>query len=157
MDLEEARDLLRRSVRDRVEGRTEIASAQAKVESAALMIQALIRRFPELAEETADVDGGDWGPETATHPTGADAVLPILQVDEGKQFTVREILADLEARGWLPVSDNPANAVRTALERLTKANDGVSKGRDVEGVVVYWYDEPQPARDHGYGYNEEPF
>ena|SRR5579862_8231293 len=155
MELTQARELLEECKRDRVLAQVQAQAARAKSESATLIIQGLLRRFPELREE-APVADRDWEIKVTDGPTGADAVLQILQVDEGQGYTVREMVAALEERGWLPQSENPPNAVRTALERLRAQNIGVSKGRNRHDVVTYWFNEPDPPKG-GYGYDEEPF
>lgn len=129
-------------------------AAQAKSESATLIIQGILRRFPSLRDE-AGTAAGEWEITVSAGPSGSDAVLQILQVDEGQPYTVREMVDALDQRGWLPQSDNPPNAVRTAFERLRAQNIGVEKGHNHDNVVTYWYSEPPPKP--GYGYDEEPF
>ena len=93
--------------------------------------------------------------ESSERPRGAEAILSILQVEENTWFNVKEVVKLLEERGWLPESDNPPNAVRTALVRLVAAVDSnVQKGSTNGGTVVYRYHEPE---DPGHGYSEEPF
>jgi hypothetical protein len=153
MDIEEARELLRRSENDRAEARTQVMNAQATLDSSRLIIQGILRRYPDLADEEITLDVA-WADEP-DKPRGAEAVLQILQVDENQWFSVKGLVRELEDRGWLPDSPNPANAVRAALERLVGTHaSGVKKARDNEDVVVYSYEEP-PKR--GYGFDEEPF
>jgi len=77
-------------------------------------------------------------------PRGAEAVLRVLQVNENRMYSVAQMVSELESRGWLPDSENdPANAVRTALERVLKNTPGVKKIRK-EGAVYYRYNEPEP-------------
>jgi hypothetical protein len=155
MNLEEARDLLRRCQQDRQDAREAVAAAQATFESSRLIIQGIIKRFPELAD-----DEQEWGQlwETETErPRGAEAVLSILQVDENKWSSVAGMVNELADRNWLPESENPSNAVRAALERLVAIPDNhVEKGKTETGTVVYRYHEPEPAKG-GYGHDEEPF
>jgi hypothetical protein len=161
MDIDEAHQLLSRCHREQLDARIQIADAQSTLESSRLIIQGILRKFPDLADGDLTLDA-DWDAQ-GTQPVGADAVLQILQVDEGQQFTVRGLVELLESRGWSPNSANPANAVRTALERLVKMpNRGVHKGRDNDGTVIYWFYEPDrepapAAEPQGYGYSEEPF
>jgi hypothetical protein len=157
MELEEARELMLQCERDRTDARMQMQTAQAKSESATLIIQGVLRRFPQLREEASAADL-DWEIRVSEGPSTADAVLQILQVDEGQMFTVREMVAALDERGWLPQSDNPANAVRTALERLRAQDKGVQKGYS-NNVIAYYFEEPPPpkASSGGYGFDEEPF
>jgi hypothetical protein len=156
MNLEEARSLLVQCQQDRVEAQLQAESAKATAESATLIIQGLIRRYPELREQ-ATVADLEWEVTVSEGPTTAEAVLQILQVNEGQLYTVREMVNALGALDRLPQSENPANAVRTALERLRKQNLGVSKRYDRDGVIAYAFDEPEPASGGGYGFDEEPF
>jgi hypothetical protein len=158
MELIEARVLLDTCQQDRILAQVEEQRARAKRESATLIIQGILRQFPELESEVSTADR-EWEIRISDAPGGAEAVLQILQVDEGQPYTVREMVAALDRRGWLPQSENPANAVRTALERLRGQTKGVNKGRDTAGVVVYYYEEPPPpqANSGGYGFDEEPF
>lgn len=156
MNLEEARDLMIQCQRDRVQAQVQMTSARVQSESATLIIQGLLRRFPELRDLAPTADS-DWEIRVNEGPSGADAVLQILQVDEGQLYTVRGMVAALDQRGWLPQSENPPNAVRTALERLRTQNKGVYKEYNDEGVMAYCYREPEPSTRGGYAPEEEPF
>jgi hypothetical protein len=94
----------------------------------------------QTAGETSD----DYHQDDDT-PRGAEAVLRVLQVNENASFSVAQMVAALESRGWLPESEggDPANAVRTALERVLNRNPGVKKLRKA-GAVAYRYNEPEP-------------
>ncbi|MGA3215426.1 MAG: hypothetical protein ABSD97_07025 [Acidimicrobiales bacterium] len=149
MNLEQARYLLEESQREREAAREQLAGAQVTLESTQLIIQGLLKRYPDLAADVQDVDL--WEP-AATRLRGAEAVLSVLQVEENQWMTVAAVVGALDQRSLLPESDNPANAVRTALERLVAAGSGVEKGRlNPNGTVVYRYHEPEPS------YDEEPF
>ena len=96
-----------------------------------------------LQEVPAAVDDG--------RPKGAEAVRQILQDQPEVWFRVSEMIPMLRSKGWLPESENPANAVRTALERLVNSEESdVHKDRH-GSAVVYSY-RPDDAR-----YTEEPF
>ena len=85
----------------------------------------------------------EWGGKDEA-PKGSEAVLKVLQVNENRYFSVADMVKALSDRGWQPDSDDPANVVRTALERLHKANTpGIKKIRR-EGAVLYRYNEPEP-------------
>jgi hypothetical protein len=152
MTPEEARDLLRKCQRDRKEAREMVTAGQATVESAQLIIQGILKRFPDLAVEEREWEEL-WEAQTE-RPRGAQAVLSVLQVDENQWYTVVKMVDVLAERGWLPPeSENPANAVRTALERLVAAKDGnVEKSRTTSGTVIYRYHEPEEP-----SYDDEPF
>lgn len=158
MNLEEARSLLAQCQQDRIYAQMQVESARAQTESATLIIQGILRRYPELRDEASTADW-DWEIKVSDGPGGADAVLQVLQVNEGQTYTVREMVDALKNLDWLPQSDNPPNAVRTALERLRKQNKGVSKHYDNFGVIVYVFQEPPEPKDAGpgYGFDEEPF
>jgi hypothetical protein len=67
-------------------------------------------------------------------------------------YTIPEMVDALEERGWLPQSDNPANAVRAALTRaVAQGVWGVQRGRQrgSDGLLVFRYN---PEKD-----KEEPF
>jgi hypothetical protein len=155
--IDEAQELLRRAQRDRDEATTALQNAQATIESSQLIIQGIVRRFPELQDSATD-----WAtfepPDPVERPRGSEAVLQILQVAENMWFSISELVAALDERELLPASANPANAVRTAVERLVAAEDSnVEKGRRKNGTVAYRYHEPEPPpAPPGYG-DEEPF
>jgi hypothetical protein len=142
MELEEARDLLRRSQEEYQEANEMIKSAQATIESTQLIIRGILKRYPELAE-TEQVDGLDLREPPPLR--GAEAVLDVLRVNEGKTYSVTEMMQALKRQNSLPDSENPAPAVRTALERLLAGGKGVTKSRTAKGTVVYRYD----AADEG--------
>jgi hypothetical protein len=94
-------------------------------------------------------------------PKGAEAIHLILQEYPNTEYRVSECVAELRKRGWLPESDNPANAVRAALERLVANSEESDVIKIVgRGYVAYSY-QPDRIRDSesegGYGYDEEPF
>jgi hypothetical protein len=160
MELDEARDLLRKCQDDREGARESMRAAAATIESSQLIIQGVLKRFPELAVEEGE-SGELWEPESTDRPRGSEAVLSILLVAEDQWFSVLEVVEALAERSLLPASDNPANAVRTALERLKGTpSSHVHKGRRNSGTVVYRYSEQEggtPPEPQGYGYSEEPF
>jgi hypothetical protein len=121
------------------------------------MIAALYEMFPELKEMVGTPSGVDLDESDA--PKGTNALRLILQEQPGTQFYVTELVDELRVRGWLPDSDNPANAVRTAFERLV-----ATPGSDVykewitlaNGAkkVIYVYD---PDRAPPAAYEDDPF
>jgi hypothetical protein len=107
---------------------------------------------------------GSWIPNAfaTPPPRGAEAVHLILQECPNVEFRVSECVAELRKRGWLPDSNNPANAVRAALERLVTNSDESDVVKIVDphsGYVAYAY-QPDRIRDSdggGYGFDKEPF
>jgi hypothetical protein len=116
------------------------------------IITGYVDMYPKL-RETAEVlyfdsDGGQHEAiRSPDAPRGAEAVRVVLQETPNSWWYITELVTRLRSRGWLPESDNPANAVRTACERLlaTEGSD-VHKGRGMStGRVIYSYrpdDEP---------------
>jgi len=61
---------------------------------------------------------------SAGRPRGADAVRLVFAESPGRGWTVQEMTAELEHRGWTPDSKSPVDAVRTALVRAWRASNG---------------------------------
>jgi ATP/maltotriose-dependent transcriptional regulator MalT len=158
MQFEEAKALVRQLAAEWAE-RQHVASVAAdQATKLAGIIAAYIDMFPELALVVRDVTGQLPAPgaEDSNAPKGAEAVRIVLQENVKVQYYVSEMVEELRQRGWLPESDNPANAVRAALDRLSgdSASD-VHKQRFNDRTVTYIYD---PDRDPGPDYDdEEPF
>lgn len=131
------------------EARKAMEGAQRREAAARKIIDGLIELFPS-AEDWLPEDFEDDG---APRPRGAEAVRRVLvEMGEGRWCTVPAIVGMLDARDWLPKSSNPANAVRSALERLVE--DGrIEKSKTTDsGTVVYRFPERK-----GYEEGEEPF
>jgi hypothetical protein len=99
----------------------------------------LLKVYPDLVSEPPNplTDEDVW---TGDKPKGASAVGVVLAETPGKWFSVSMMVRELDRRGWLPESDNPANATRAALERLIAANPDVRKDTGTKtGQVVYAY------------------
>ena len=146
----------------------ELAVANAQQATALQkIIWGYVEMYPELGklvEGQMDLPHAPPPPTDAGAPRGAEAVRFILQAEPGYPFYVSEVVDRLRNRGWLPAgSDNPANAIRTALERLVaSAEDDVYKGqmRTVQGAkVTYTYDPDRAPANQGagYGFEEETF
>ncbi len=148
MDITEARELLSRAVVDRNEALAAELLARRTIESAELMIRSLTIRFPELDEKqlVSDQDPQPM-PTSDLSPRGAEAVLRVLQVNENKDFNVADMVTALAERKWLPDSTDPANAVRTALERLLNSDTPGVKKIKRQGTVVYRFNEPIPPKE----------
>lgn len=145
---------------------TELASqrqimedAERKVAGLQKIILGYVEMFPELATLDINAEVKAAATDTDGRPRGAEAVRSILQDSPGEPFTVSELVGLLRARGWLPESENPANAIRTALERLVAAPDAdVYKGKFGSSVAyVYDPDRERPTPGGGYGYDEESY
>ena len=140
MELDEARDLLSRTDAERREAVEQIKTAQATVDSCRLIMQGILRRFPQLNSDSLGADDGDWVLEDS-RPTGAAAVYKVLLDNDKQGYSVARMVNELQNRNWLPNSANPANAVRTALERVrADPKWGVLKDVNPEGTVIYYFD-----------------
>lgn len=142
--------------------------AARKSAGLAKVLEGYVDVYPEIAQLIEDAAEGlpvvlpDYlMPVT---PKGSDAVGRVLMENPGYKFYVSEVVDALRARGWMPESDNPANAVRAALERLVGSPDSdVQKYRTQEGKVIYFYDpdlDRSPNSNQppaGYDPAEEPF
>lgn len=128
--------------------RAEAERSQRRVAGLRKMIDALVEMFPAAEDVLPEALDDDEEPR----PRGAEAIRRVLAEREGHWYTVAGVVDALEKRDWLPNSSNPANAVRTALERLVEAKV-LRKGRSAQGSVVYSYSKPAPDYDYG----EEPF
>jgi hypothetical protein len=139
--------------------------AQRTVTGIGKILDGYIEMFPQLQSVVDEATAGITLPTTEAgddgRPRGAEAVRLILQESPSAWFRVSQLVGLLRDRGWLPESENPANAVRTALERLVADPDDsdVVRGKFKSGAVGYMYD---PDRDRtppagGYGFDEEPF
>jgi hypothetical protein len=165
VEKQEAEELLRRAQRDGEEARAALATAEATIESSQLIIQGVLRRFPELQDEPwvnrpESVERPARGMDAVEQPArGMDAVEQVLLVDEDQWFTISKLVDKLAEIGSLPDSANPPNAVRTAVERLRAAEgSNIEKARSQSGAVIYRYHEPEPEPTGGYqSYDEEPF
>jgi hypothetical protein len=157
--------------------RNALESATRAVSALQKMIAAYYEMFPELHDRLgpSPVDARTLGvqgfvPDLPEPPRGAEAVRMVLQERPGEWLMVTDLVDELRNRGWLPYgSDNPANAVRTALERLLAMDDsdivkGTRRQRGSPPRVIYKYDpdEDRTARspetnETGYGYDDDPF
>jgi hypothetical protein len=161
MEVEDAELLIRNFAAELTSLRETAADATRKAGAISKIVSGYLEMFPELRSVVDDdllLRYRDQA--TIESPKGAEAVRLILQASPNQWFWVSELVEALRARGWLPDSDNPANAVRTALERLVSTPDSdVRKGRSGENKVTYSYrpddEAPEPPpRDYG---DEEPF
>jgi hypothetical protein len=66
-------------------------------------------------------------------PKGAEAVARVVY-EKGEPMTVADIVAELRNRGWMPDSDRPEGAVRSAIRRL---RDSDSRWIFYQGQVFF--------------------
>lgn len=126
MDLADAR----RAVDDL---RSEITVTELRLSALRKLVEGYCELFPVLAADRPE-DAGEGVPK------GQDAVRRIMMEFPGRWFTVAQMVDELQRRGWLPESDDPANPVRTALTRVQAADpDNIEKGMTKDGVVAYGY------------------
>jgi hypothetical protein len=175
MEVDEAREQVRQLSREWLELSQLAQTALRRASGLQKIISGYVEMFPELEDEddrtvrfvTARASEAEAAPQTGNAPKGAEAVRLILQDHPNVEFYVSELVEMLRERGWLPESDNPANAVRTALERLHGSSENdISKQRYTNGKVKYMYDRDRdrdrdpdpPPVSYGAGHeDEEPF
>ncbi len=130
--------------------RSELADAKAdrleadrRVRALTKLIEGYVDLFPSVAKPTdapAIVGGGDIEiDEDKDRPRGQEAVRQVMEGSPGKWWTVGAMVWELDHRGWLPDSGTPANAVRTAMDRVVVSEAAVKKDRGKSGAVVYSY------------------
>ncbi|HVL03399.1 MAG TPA: hypothetical protein VM386_03065 [Acidimicrobiales bacterium] len=113
------------------------------------MIAGVVEMYPALEDLLPeDLDADD-----EPRPRGAEAVRRVLADNSENWFTVLAMAYQLNQRGWDPDSSKPANAIRTALERLVERKEA-EKARSTDGAVIYRHVKPSPPT---YDYGDEPF
>lgn len=144
MDEREVRVLVAQLLTDRERCREVADDALRRAAGIEAVISGYLQMYPGLADEfELPFDVGEMSPREGEAPRGAAAVRIILQESPRKRWVVSELVDELRRRSWLPKSDNPANAVRAALERLlTKADSDVFKTPDKDERVVYYVYDP---------------
>jgi hypothetical protein len=115
-------------------------SAHRRVVGIRRILDGLVEMFPALEDLLPE----DLDEDEPPRPRGAQAALRALGEVPGTWFTVPMIVSNLSVRGWEPASSNPANAVRTALERLVKTG-AIEKGRSTQSEVIYRQPPPPAA------------
>jgi hypothetical protein len=142
LDLATAGELLQRLVDQLGSARQTIEAAQRRVAGFRKMVDALVEMFPELEDRLPE----DLDEDEPSRPRGAMAVYEILQENLNSWYQVGAVVRLLQEKEWMPQSSNPANAVRSALERLHDTGS-IEKSRSTAGAVIYRVHEPE----------EEPF
>jgi len=159
MDEREAGEQVRRLTEEWVQQQQLAESSTRQATALSKIIKGYIEMYPELDDLVEDYVL-DFSFDRDNAPRGAEAVRLILQDAPNEWLYVSELVERLKARDWLPESDNPANAVRTALERLVanSAETDIVKHHH-SGKVVYGYMPDRaasPPPSAGGGYDEEP-
>jgi hypothetical protein len=161
MELEQARDQALRLALSAVEQEELAETARRHAAAMRKIVAGYLEMFPELRAEVEEATGravSTEDDEESEQPRGAEAVRLILQDSPNAHFSVSELVSILRDRGWLPKSENPANAIRTALERLcADAESDVYKHRyrlASGNITVQYAYEPDRERDD---FGEEPF
>lgn len=161
MEFQEAKALVRQLAAEWAEQKHVASVAAQQATKLAGIIAAYVDMVPELALVVREVTGQVPAPgaEDSNAPKGAEAVRIVLQENVKVQYYVSQMVEELRERGWLPESDNPANAVRAALDRLsTDSASDVSKQRYNDRTVTYVYDPDRDRANPGPNYgDEEPF
>ena len=145
MELEEARSLYERVVREQREVNLVINRERERLEGLVQIAMGLLKAFPELRR----ID--DRGEESVEleRPRGSEAVRILLEEQPTGAFEVSAIVAALRERGWLPESANPGNAVRAALERLViNEPEDFGKVRVTDGGPIAYFSRKGEWGDH---------
>jgi hypothetical protein len=123
MDRTQALGILRTSYAELTEATEAVERERVRVESMTSIVGGILKLFPDLAVEAG------IAPDPGPRPEGQEAVIRILKEFPGQQFTVLGMVDALAERDWLPMSQSPGNAVRTALARAEAAEEHVKKVR----------------------------
>lgn len=131
-----------------------VLAAQRRAAGIRKMIEAVVEMFPHCEDELPEEFDGVEQPR----PRGAEAVRRCLLDDVGGYYSVADLVQTLDERGWLPRSTNPANAVRTAAERLVEQGHIKKQRRASDDTVVYGIPDPGSLFEEDQPYDaEEPF
>jgi hypothetical protein len=147
MDELEARRILGNLRLELAEADAEARKAEERVTKVRALIEQWLEVFPGLAAETLNGQTVPLSqiPVDEHRPRGQNAVRIVMQESPGQWFTIRLMTRELEQRGWRPDSDQPENAVRTALTRLADTDPHVRKGMGARTrqVTFAWFDKPE--------------
>jgi hypothetical protein len=134
-----------------------VRSEVSRLERLAVGLRKMVDAVVEVHPSVEDLLPDDLDEDEEPRPRGAEAVRRVLEMNRGVWFEVPKIVSLLDQQGWLPDSSNPANAARTALERLVES-EVVVKARSTKGTVIYRVgtDADSKPPDPIYG-DEEPF
>ncbi len=135
MDQTQAAQILQALRTELEEHRATVREAVRRMEALTNIIDGYVELYPEL--DYAEPD------HIADHevepPRGQAAVERVLASRPGEYWSLQQILAAMEKRGWLPNSQNPAAAVRAALQRCWEDQASyVYKQPSGNGREVVW-------------------
>jgi hypothetical protein len=147
LNQDDAKGLVAQLLAQLAEAREAVERSERRATGIRKMVDGLVEMFPALEDLLPEDLDNDEEPR----PRGAEAVRRVLADRQGDWFTVTHIVGLLDKQNWMPNSSNPANAVRTALERLVDTG-GIEKNRSTTGAVIYRYLLPPSPDDQ-----EEPF
>lgn len=101
--------------------RVKLAAAELRVQR----LRSALREVQAVLTEEGDLPSGRTraasrgGSTVARGPSTGTALLAVLGQDgDSRTWTAHELAVELTGRGWASTSNDPANAVRTALGRL---------------------------------------
>jgi hypothetical protein len=141
MDRAEAEDAVRalqaefRSVEQTVQdGMARLRGISKVVEGYGEMYPGLLEAVRGHASQAAHPSA-----QPGERPRGQEAIRLVLSGFPGRMWTVADVVAELAQREWLPDSEVPAAAVRTALERLVTSDRDITKVKDAHGTVRFTY------------------
>jgi hypothetical protein len=149
VDENQAREILKSLRQEADEAQQAVVNAQVRVAALGKLIEGYCELFPGLAKDVRRiaVEQAEATDAVPDRPTGQEAVLRVLSdiTYRGRYWSPSMMVDELEGRGWSPRSDNPVNAVRTALTRLAESDARVLKGRGEHGIVYYFAGEGAPT------------
>ena len=139
MDEPEARRILRSLRSELDEAVATFRAANKRASTIRKLIEGYVELFPSLTNDVPE----NVVSAAEDRPRGQSAVREVLTGNPGKWYTVKLMTRELHDRDWLPASDQPENAVRTALTRIAETDDHVRKGvGEKTGQITFaWFDE----------------
>lgn len=140
MNKQEAKALLESANRDLESYANQRANLDRKEAGTLEVISGLYKLFPELSRPQANNAARTNG--ASRHPRGQDAVLRVLR-EADAWMSVNDVVVVLEAKGWLPRSDNPEEAIRTTVHRLWKS---AQADRKKAGRFYLYRPTPEPVQ-----------
>lgn len=141
--LQEAMQTIRALALDRDQARELARQSIQRAETLTKLIDGYVELFPELAFELVEYLRSEIIEVKEDPPRGQVAVFALLSAFPGRFMTVAEIQTAMEQQGWLPETDNPAAAIRAALQRLVLMPDAHIDKRGDRSSGVTWGHNPQ--------------
>lgn len=155
MEREEAERTLETLRRELAEAKEAVGAAMKRMSALRKLIEGYEELFPELTDtvlQPATLDAADHARLLDGRPRGQEAVRQVMKESVGKWWTVTSLVKELQTRGWLPESEVPSSAVRTAVERLVVTDPNVHKDKGSTGAVTYSFRPfvaPHPVESNG--------